>query len=142
MYLFEANLKLLANTLTPDIAQYLLEQNLTASCLRYWCTGFTERKVPMQYHAITDMCADKCMERQVCNDCTYRWNNVSVVLSEDVMLSIYFHFKFFNTLQNDMNEQNIQNCVIYHVFPHEKTCITFSLCDIKIYLFVSWFKSF
>ena len=31
MYLFEANMNLLANTLTPDVAQYHLEKNLTGS---------------------------------------------------------------------------------------------------------------
>ena len=43
MYLFDAKLNLLANTSTPDVAQYHLEQNLIASCLRYWSTGLTER---------------------------------------------------------------------------------------------------
>ena len=44
MYLFEATLNLLANTLTPDIAQYHLEKNLTASCLRCWSTVLTKRE--------------------------------------------------------------------------------------------------
>ena len=128
MYLFEANLDLLANTSTPDIAQYYLEQNLTASCLHSWSTGLTKREIPMQYYTSTEMYADKCTESQVWNDCTYRRNSVSEVLSEYVRLSIYFRFKILNTLQN--NEQNIQNCVIYRVFAREKTCLTFSLCDI------------
>ena len=97
MYLFEANLNLLANTLTPDIAKYHLEKNLTASCLRCWSTGLTEREIPMQYYTSMVMYVDKRMESQVCNDCTYKWNRVSEVLS-DVRLSIYFGFKVLNTL--------------------------------------------
>ena len=46
----KANPNLLANTLTPDIAQYHLEKNLTASCLHCCSTGFTEREIPMQYY--------------------------------------------------------------------------------------------
>ena len=52
----------------------------------------------MQYYAITKVYADKCMKGQVCNDCTYKWNSVSEILSEDVMLRIYFRFKVLNTL--------------------------------------------
>ena len=85
-----ARMNLLANTLTPDIAQYHLEQNLTASCLCCWSSGLTKREIPTQYYTSTEMYADKCMESQVCNDCTYRWNSVSEVLSGDVRLSIYF----------------------------------------------------
>ena len=44
MYLFEANLNLLANTSTPDVAQYHLEENLNASCLHCWSTGLTKRE--------------------------------------------------------------------------------------------------
>ena len=58
MYLFEANLNLLANTSTPDVAQYHLKQNLTASCLRCWSIVFTERKLPMQYYTSTEMYAE------------------------------------------------------------------------------------
>ena len=43
-----ANLILLANTPTPDLIIHHLEQNLTASCLRPWSTGLTERKLPKQ----------------------------------------------------------------------------------------------
>ena len=82
MYLFKGNLNLLANTSTPDIAQYHLEQNLTASCLLCWSTGLTEREIPMQYYTSTEMYANKCMESQVYNDCTYRQNSLSEVLSE------------------------------------------------------------
>ena len=32
--------------------------------------------------------------------------------------------------------QNIQNCVMYCVFAWEKTCLKFSLCNVKVYLFV------
>ena len=139
MYLFEANLNLLANTSTPDVVQYHLPKKLTASWLRCWSTRLSEREIPMQYHTSTEMYANKCTESQVCKDCTYRQNSVSKVLS-DVRLSIYFRFKVLNTLQN--NEQNIQNSVIYRVFPHKKTCLTFSLCNIiKIYLFVFQFKT-
>ena len=104
MYLFKANLKLLANTSTHEVAKNHLEQNLTASCLHCWSAGLTEREIPMQYYAITQMqvCC-KCTESQVCNDCTYRWNSSFEVLSEDVILSIYFRVKFLNTLQNNMN---------------------------------------
>ena len=139
MYLFEANLKLLPNTSTPDVAQYHLEQNLTVSCLHCWSTGLTEREIPMQYYAIMEMYADKCTQSQVCSDCTYRQNSISEVLSENVMLSIYLYFKVLSTLQNNMNR--IFRIVIYHVFPCKKTCLTFSLCDIiKIYLFVFQFN--
>ena len=65
--LFEANLKLLANTSTPDVAQYHLEQNLTASCLRCWSTGLMEREISMQYYAITKMYTNKCSDSQACN---------------------------------------------------------------------------
>ena len=51
----------------------------------------------MQYYISKDMYAVKCMDRQVCNDCTYRMNSVSEGLSEDVR--IYFRFnKVSNTL--------------------------------------------
>ena len=103
MYLFEVNLNLLANTSTHDVAQYHLEQNFTASCLRSWSTGLIEREIPMQYHISTEMYVDKCTENQVCNDCTYRRNSVSEVLSEDARLSIYFSFKVLNALQNNMS---------------------------------------
>ena len=59
MYLFEANLNLLANTSIPDVMQYHLEQNLTASFLRCWSTGLTEREILMQYYTSTEMYADK-----------------------------------------------------------------------------------
>ena len=49
-YLFKDNLKLLANTSTPGVAQYHLEKNLTTSCLRCWSTGLTGREIPMQYY--------------------------------------------------------------------------------------------
>ena len=92
----------------------------------------------MQYYTSADMYVDKCMESQVCNDCI-QWNSLSEVLSEDVGLSIYFHFKVLNTLQNNMSR--IFGIVVFIVFPHEKTCLTFSLFDIiKIYLFVFQFK--
>ena len=53
-------------------------------------------------HSITstDMYTGKCTESQVYNVCTYRQNSVSEVLSEDVRLSIYFHFKIFWTREN------------------------------------------
>ena len=125
-------------TSTPDIAQYHLEQNLTVSCLCCWSTDLTEREIPMQYYAIMEMYADKCMESQVCNDFTYKQNSVSEVLSENVMLSIYFRLKVLNTLQNNMNR--IFRVVLF-IMPFQKTCLTFSLCDItKIYLFVFQFK--
>ena len=141
MYLFEANLNLLADTSTPDLERYHLGYSLTANCLRCWSTGLTEREIPMQYYTTMEMYTDKCMENQVCNYCTHRWNNVSEVLSGDSRLTIYFRFKVLHTLQNNMSRKNNQNCVIYRVFPREKTCLTFSLCNIiRIYLFVFQFK--
>ena len=83
MYLFKANLNLLANTSNPDIAQCHLEKNLTATCLFCWSTSLTEREIPMQYYANMEINADKCTESQVCNDCMYRRNSVSEVISED-----------------------------------------------------------
>ena len=97
MYLFEANLNLLATTSTTDIAQYQLGQNLTASCLHCWSTNLTKREISIQYYTSTEIYADKFTGIQVCNDCIYRQNNVSQVLSEDVRLSIYFRFKVLNT---------------------------------------------
>ena len=96
-YLFEANVNVFANTSTPDIAQYYLEWNLTAGCLRSWSTSLTEREIPMQHYTRVEMYANKCMESQVCNDCTYRLNNVHEALSEEARLSQYFHFKVLNT---------------------------------------------
>ena len=87
MYLFEGNLKLLANTSTPDVVQYHLEQSLTDSFLRCWSTGLIEREIPMQYYAIMEMYANKCTDSQACNDCTYRWNRVSEIFL-DIILSI------------------------------------------------------
>ena len=55
--------------------------------LLLWSTGFTEREIPMQYYASIKMYASKCMESQVCSDCTYRRNSAFEVLSEDVSLS-------------------------------------------------------
>ena len=72
MYWFEANQNLLANTSTPDVVQYHLEYNLTASCLCCWSTGLTEREIPMQYYTGMEMYANNCTESQVCNDWTYR----------------------------------------------------------------------
>ena len=60
-------------------------------------------EIPMQYYTSTEMYSDKCMENQVCNNCTYRQNSISDVLSEDV---------------------------IYFVFACKKTCFAFSLRDI------------
>ena len=63
MYLFEANLNLLANASTPDFAQYYLQQNLTSSCLHCWPTGLTKREIPMQYYTgMMAMYAEKCTE--------------------------------------------------------------------------------
>ena len=45
MYLFEANLDFLTGTLTPNIEQHQLGQNLTTSCLCCRSTGLTERKI-------------------------------------------------------------------------------------------------
>ena len=103
MYLFEANLNLLADTSTPDLERYHLGYSLTANCLRCWSTGLTEREIPMQYYTTMEMYTDKCMENQVCNYCTHRWNNVSEVLSGDSRLTIYFRFKVLHTLQNNMS---------------------------------------
>ena len=46
--LFIANLICLANTPTPDLIIYHLQQNLTASCFHCWSTALTKRKLPMQ----------------------------------------------------------------------------------------------
>ena len=103
MCLFEAKLNLLANTSTPDVVQYHLGQNLTTSCLCCQSTGLTEREIPIQIlYKYRDL-REKFMESQVCNDCTYRWNSVSEVLSEDARLRIYFRFKVLNTLWNNMS---------------------------------------
>ena len=72
MYLFEANLDLLANRSTPDVAQYQLDENLTANYLCCWSTGLTKREIPMLYYVSTKEYANKYSESQVCNDCTYR----------------------------------------------------------------------
>ena len=89
-YLFKGNLNLLANKSTPNIAKFHIEQNLTASCLRCWSTGFTKREIPMQQDTITEMYAKKCTDSQVYNDCTYRQNSISDIISDEVRLSIYF----------------------------------------------------
>ena len=80
------------------ISEFPLGRTSLPAAFCCWSTGLTEREIPMQYYAITEMYTDKCMESQICNDCTYSRNSVSEVLSEDVMLSIYFHFKVLNTL--------------------------------------------
>ena len=49
--------------------------------------------VPPWIKRVASMYADNCTESQVCNDCNYRWNSVSEVLTEEVRLSIYFCFK-------------------------------------------------
>ena len=103
LYLLNANLNLVANTSILDVAQYHLEQTLTASCLHCWFTGLNEKVILMQYYTSMEMYANKCTENQVCNDCTYRQNRVFEVLSEDVRLSKYFHFKVLNTFQNNMS---------------------------------------
>ena len=63
MYLFEANMNPLANTLTPEVAQYHLVE---LHCLT--STGLTEREIPMQCHKRMEMYGDKCTKSQVCND--------------------------------------------------------------------------
>ena len=52
----------------------------------------------MQYYTSMEMYADNCADSQVHNGYTYRWNNVSEILSEDVWLTIYFRFKVLNIL--------------------------------------------
>ena len=64
MYLFEANLNLLANTSTPEVVQYYLKQKHTASCFRCWSIGLTETEIPIQYNASTKMYGNKCTESQ------------------------------------------------------------------------------
>ena len=96
LQLFKVNLHLLCNTLSPDNAQDHLEQNPTASCPHCWSTGFTKREIPIQCYTNMEMYTNKC------NECTYS-HSVSEVLSEDVRLSIYFHFKALNTFQNNMS---------------------------------------
>ena len=93
IYLFEANLNLLANTSTPDVVQVQLKSKTSLPAA--FVIG---PEIPMQYYTSTEMYSDKCMENQVCNNCTYRQNSISDVLSEDVKLSIYFSFKILNTL--------------------------------------------
>ena len=117
LYLFEANLDLLANTSTPDVSQYHIEQNLSASCLRCWSTGLTKREIPMQYLASTEMYTNKCIESQVCNDCTYRWNSISEV-SLDFRLSLYFPFKVLSTFQDNMSR--IFRIVLFIVYLHTR----------------------
>ena len=41
-----------------------------------------QREIPMQYYTSTKVLADKHMENHVCNDCTYRQNSLSEVLSD------------------------------------------------------------
>ena len=61
------------------------------------------------------------------------------VLSESVKYIIPFQGFEYITEKYD---QNIQNCVISHVFAHEKTCLTFSVSNTyKIQLFVFQFKN-
>ena len=79
------------------------QSSTTASCLHCWFTGLNEKVILMQYYTSMEMYANKCTENQVCNDCTYRQNRVFEVLSEDVRLSKYFHFKVLNTFQNNMS---------------------------------------
>ena len=52
----------------------------------------------MQYYTSMEMYADNCTDSQVHSGYTYRWNNVSEILSEDVWLTIYFRFKVLNIL--------------------------------------------
>ena len=96
--LLNAHLNLMANTSTLDVAQYHLEQTLTASCLHCWSTGVNELETLMQYYTSMEMYASKCTENKVYSDCTYRQNRVFEVLSDDVRLSRYFRFKVLNTL--------------------------------------------
>ena len=98
LYLLNANLNLVANTSILDVAQYHLQHTLTANCLHCWSTGLNEKAILMKYFISMEMYANKCTEKQVCNDCTYKQNRVFEVLSEDIRLSIYFRFKVLNTL--------------------------------------------
>ena len=100
IYLFETNLNLWANTSTPDVAQYHLQYNLTASCLCCLSTGLTERNNHAILYRYGDVCQQLHQESSLY--CTYRWNSVSEVLSDDVRLSICFHFKVLNILQNNL----------------------------------------
>ena len=96
MYLFEANLNLLTNASTA-VAEHHFEQNLTAVVVgplvlpreKYPCSN-----IQLQRCTLTNA---QCMESQVYNDCTYRQNSISEVLTDDVRLSKYFRFKV-NTL--------------------------------------------
>ena len=49
--------------------------------------------LPMQHYTGMETYTKKSTDSQVCNNWTYRWNSVSEALSDDVSLSIYFHFK-------------------------------------------------
>ena len=65
MYLFEVNLNLLANTSTPDVAQYHLEYNFSASYLCCCSTDLAETERPMQYYTGMKMYAGKCIESMI-----------------------------------------------------------------------------
>ena len=101
MYLFEANLDFLTDTLTPNIEQHQLGQNLTTNCLCCRSTGLTERKILTQYYITMGMYTPTSMDSQVCNYCSYRQNNMSEVLSEDVRSRIYTLFLLENTFKKN-----------------------------------------
>ena len=137
MSLFKTNLNLLANTST--LMFHSVTQSRT-SLPAAFVVGplFLLREISMHYYTSTEMYIYNCTKSQVCNGCTYRWNSVSEVLS-DVRLTIYFPLKVLNILQNNMSR--IFRIVLFIVFTCEKTCLTFSLCNIiKICLFVFQFK--
>ena len=54
-----ANLICLANTPTPDLKIYHLDQNVTASCFRCWSIALTKGKLPIQYTINEDVYAEE-----------------------------------------------------------------------------------
>ena len=72
--MFIANLILLANTPTPGLALASLRVfYLTASCLRCWSTGCTERE-SMQYNTSAEMYTGYAQRVRSANKCAYRQN--------------------------------------------------------------------
>ena len=77
-------------------------------------------------HAIkitAEMYTNKCTESQVYNDCSYRRNSVSEVLSEDGRLSIYYYFLFKVSITMLKNISRIFRIVLFIVSLHEENLL-------------------
>ena len=128
-----ANPILLADTMTPELTQQHLEQNLTASCLCCWCysPAFVAAPLvqPREKYSCNTLKPWRCMRTiaqniRSANNCTY-WQKRSLLQS----LCLLFSSIFLTKLQPF---KNYKKCFLFYLKS------SFRSRDIQIFVFLSF----